>query len=65
MQKTYVIPAYNGMEIIDSTPEAEQRLSAMDYIEERQRLRTERQKKRQAELLENPLYKFASICGIL
>ena len=60
-----VVYLTNGIEIIDNTPEAYVRLSAMEYIEERQRRRTERERKRQAELLKNPLYKLACMCGMM
>ena len=55
----------NSVEVIDNTPEAYVRFSAMEYIEERQRRRTERERKRQAELLKNPLYKLACMCGMM
>ena len=55
------IIAHNGVEVLDFTPEAEIRFSAMEYIEERQKRELERQRK--------PIYKFmhkvACACGIM
>lgn len=53
-----IIKAYNGAEVIDDTPEAELRFSAMEYIEER--CKREQKRKR-----ENPLWKLACFCGIV
>lgn len=63
MKKGYYIIAYNGVEIIDNTPEAEIRLSEMDYIEER----IKRERKMMAEQrhkFKNLLYRLACMCGI-
>ena len=57
--KTYIFKAYNGVGIIDNTPEAELRLSAMEYIEERYKRERKRKQRK------NPLWKVACICGIL
>ena len=57
--KTYIFKAYNGMEVIDNTPEAELRLSAMEYIEERYKRERKRNQRK------NPLWKLACFCGIL
>ena len=55
------IIAHNGVEVLDFTPEAEIRFSAMEYIEERQKRELERHRK--------PIYKFmhkiACMCGIM
>lgn len=59
------IRAYNGVDVIDSTPEIEERLSVMEYLEERQRRQTERERRERAELLKNPLYRLACMCGII
>ena len=37
MEKAYIIIAYNGTEIIDKTPEVEERLASMQYLEERRK----------------------------
>lgn len=65
MEKTIVFTSYDGTIIEDSTPEAENRYTAMEYIEERQKRRTQREEERKRELLKNPLYKLACICGII
>lgn len=49
----------NGVEVIDNTPEAEVRLSAMEYIEER------RKRERKRKQRKNPLWKLVCFCGIL
>lgn len=33
--KAYILIAHNGAEVIDSTPEAEDRIASMEYVEER------------------------------
>ena len=45
MQKTIVFHAYNGMEIIDTRPEAEIAYSNMKYAEELASKRKQRQNK--------------------
>lgn len=62
MSKAYIITASNGVEVIDSTPEAEIRLANMDYVEERY---IEKKIKKQRKLAKNPLRKLASVCGIM
>ena len=54
----YVTP--DGVEVIDNTPQAEIRLSSMEYIEERQHKRNRKRKSRK-----NPLWKIAGLCGII
>lgn len=54
-----VIYKVNNIEIIDSTPEAEIRLSSMEYTE--QRARREYRRK----ILHNPFYKLAIICKLI
>lgn len=53
----YITP--EGVEVIDNTPEAEIRLSSMEYMEERHR-RNRNKKSRK-----NPLWKVAGLCGIV
>lgn len=55
--KTYIIKSYSGVDVLDSTAYAEERLSSMDYIEERYK----RDQKRKNKKL---LYKLACMCGI-
>ena len=63
--KTYIIIAHNGQEIVDTTPEAKERIAAMEYMEER-RLREYRrileERRRRAR---NPLWRLAEVCGIV
>ena len=35
MSKAYIIVTYNDVEVIDTTPEAEDRIASMEYAEER------------------------------
>ena len=64
--KGYVIIASNGAEVIDTRPEAESLIIAMD---EEEQLYNARQKRREAErqrkFARNPLWKVASVCGII
>ena len=64
--KGYVIIASNGAEVIDTRPEAESLIIAMD---EEEQLYNARQKRREAErqrkLSRNPLWKLACMCGIM
>ena len=64
--KGYVIIASNGAEVIDTRPEAESLIIAMD---EEERLYNARQKRREAEhkqkFARNPLWKLACMCGIV
>lgn len=53
----YVTP--DGVEVIDNTPQAEERLSSLDYMEER--IKRERRRERK----KKPLWKLASMCGIM
>ena len=58
--QSYIIHICNGIEVIDTTPEAYGRISAMNYLENRKKREQIQEKKRR---LRNPLYKM--ICGIL
>ena len=64
--KGYVIIASNGAEVIDTRPEAESLIIAMD---EEEQLYNARQKRREAEgqrkMSRNPLWKLACACGIM
>ena len=64
--KGYVIIASNGAEVIDTRPEAESLIIAMD---EEEQLYNARQKRRESErqrkMSRNPLWKLACICGIV
>jgi len=64
MSKYYIIIAYDGTKVIDATPEAKERIAAMDYLESRYRREREHKNKRQQKLSRNPLYKLACMCGI-
>lgn len=63
--KAYIIIAYNGTEIIDSTPEAEIRIAAMNDLEERIKREHKRKAKQIQRLAKNPLWKLACACGIV
>lgn len=60
--KVYIIIAHTGQEIIDSTPEAKERIAAMKYFQEREHRRIAKEKRKRAR---NPLYRIASFCGII
>lgn len=64
--KGYVIIASNGAEVIDTRPEAEAFISAMDIEEQ---IYNARQKRREAErqrkLTYKLIHKIACMCGIL
>ena len=64
--KGYVIIASNGAEVIDTRPEAESLIIAMD---EEEQLYNARKKRREAEkqrkITRNPLWKLACMCGIV
>lgn len=49
----------DGVEVIDNTPQAEVRLSSMEYMEERCKREWKRKQQK------NPLWKLACFCGIL
>lgn len=59
MSKSIYYMTTDGIEVIDNTPQAESRLSSLDYLEER--IRRERKRERN----KKPLWKLASMCGIL
>lgn len=65
MMKTYIIIAYDGTEIIDSTPEAEIRIAAMDDLEEHIKREQRRKAKQMQRLAKNPLWKLACVCGLV
>lgn len=65
MMKTYIIIAYDGTEIIDSTPEAEIRIAAMDDLEEDIKREQRRKAKQMQRLVKNPLWKLACVCGLV
>lgn len=54
-----IIYNIDDMEVIDNTPEAEIRFSAMEYIEERCKREWKRKQRK------NPLWKLACFCGIV
>lgn len=47
MQKEIMFTAYNGLEIIDTRPEAEIAYSQMEYAEERYKKKQEKKKRRE------------------
>lgn len=62
--KAYIIIAHTGQEIIDTTPEAKERITAMEYAEERRKRRKKilKEKRKRAQ---NPLLRLATACGIV
>ena len=69
MNKAIYIKTNEGIEIFDTTLQAETRLSAMDYLEKRYRRGRKRAMKRTTKrkwkLSRKLLYKFACICGMI
>ena len=65
--KTYIIKASNGVEVIDSTPEAEIRIINMEYAEERilKQIEERKQTERKQKLLYRFIHKIACTCGII
>lgn len=49
MQKAIIFTAYNGLEIIDTRPEAEITYSQMEYAEERYKRNKRRKRKKKNE----------------
>lgn len=65
MSKYYIIIAHNGTEVIDASPEVEERIAAMDYMEKRQKRECRHRNNRHGKSAGNPLYRLASVCGIV
>lgn len=64
--KGYVIIASNGAEVIDTRPEAESLIIAMDEEEQLYNARQKRREtERQRKMSRNPLWKLACMCGIM
>lgn len=61
MSKYYIIIAHNGVEIIDDTSYADNRVIAMDLLEEEYFNRIRRKKQKRKSIF----YKIACFCGIL
>ena len=61
MQKAIYIKTSEGIEVLDNTFNAEDRVSAMDYLESRHK----RLRKRSGRKHKNPLWKLACACGII
>lgn len=64
MVKYYIIIAHDGTEVIDDTPEAANRINAMDCLENRHK-REYKYNGRQQKLLKNPFYRLACLCGLV
>lgn len=62
MQKAIIYRTQDGIEVIDNTIQAEDRLESMNYLEQRiaREHRWENNRRKQ-----NPFRKIASACGIL
>lgn len=65
MKKAIYYKLSNGIEIIDNTPEAEIRLSSLEYLEERTKRERSREAEQKRKLAKNPLWKLACMCGIV
>lgn len=68
MGKTYLIVTADGVEVIDDTPEAEIRMSALDAFEERyirEQRRKRKERMRQRKIAKNPLWRLAAFCGMV
>lgn len=63
--KTYIIIAHNGQEIIDTTPEAKERIAAMEYMEERRIRERRRMLEERRKRERNPIWRLAAFCGIV
>lgn len=64
--KGYVIIASNGAEVIDTRPEVESLIIAMDEEEQLYNARQKRREtERQRKMSRNPLWKLACMCGIM
>ena len=61
MKKAIYIQTSEGIEVIDNTFNAEDRVSAMDYLESRNKRLSKRSKHKR----NNPLWKLACLCGIV
>ena len=67
MSKAYIITASNGVEVIDSTPEAEIRIINMEYAEERilKQIEERKQAEHKQKLTYRFFHKIACACGII
>jgi len=65
MSKYYIIIAHDGTEVIDNTVDAEDRIATMDYLESRYRRECERRNNHHGKCAKNPLFRLASLCGIV
>ena len=65
--ETYIIKASNGVEVLDSTPEAEIRVINMKYAEERilKQIEERKQAEKKKRLKYRLFHKVACMCGIL
>ena len=61
MQKAIYIQTAEGIEVIDNTFNAEDRVLSMDYLESRNKRLSKRSKHKR----NNPLWKLACFCGII
>lgn len=64
MVKYYIIIAHDGTEVIDDTPEAANRINAMDYLENQYK-REYQYNVKQRRLLKNPFYRLTCLCGLV
>lgn len=65
MSKYYIIIAHDGTEVIDTTLEAEERIATMDYMEKRYKRECERKNNIHSRSAKNPLFRLASLCGMV
>ena len=65
MSKYYIIIAHKGTEVIDNTVQAEDRIATMDYMEGRYKRERRRRNNTHSRSAKNPLFRLASLCGIV
>lgn len=65
MSKYYIIIAHDGTEVIDNTVQAEDRIAAMDYMEGRNKRELRCRNNIHSRFAKNPLFRLASLCGIV
>lgn len=63
--KEYIIIASNGAEVIDGTPEAADRIAAMEYLEKKNRRSYRKKAEHRKKMQKNPFWKLACFCGFV
>lgn len=65
MRKVYIIIAHTGQEVFDSTQEAQERIAAMKYCEEKYKREQKLLADRKRKFTRNLLYRLAAFCGMV